>query len=519
MLHGTGGNEHDLVPLAAELMPGAGVLSPRGKVLERGMPRFFRRLAEGVFDLDDLRQRTLELADFVGEASAHYKFDASRVIAVGFSNGANVAGSRRCCWRPGFSHGAVLFRAMVPHRARSAPAIPATPVLISNGRVDPLVPVAETDRLAALLRSAGAQRVRRSGSRPGISSCTTTSRRRMTGCARSSEITVSEQFSSFEYELATLRRGMRRRAMAVLVAIVARAAVVRARARRCAAGHRAGLSGQQLYEPACAACHGTDGRGQPIAVRGFDTEPPDFTDCQPDDSRSRSRLVLGDSSTAARFARFDAMMPAFGDELSDAEIGKLIGHVRGFCTERGWPHGDLNMPRPFVTEKAYPENEAVLTTTFARGSERAAVSTEFLYEHRVGRRGQYEIFVPRRRMRSAARTSTSSSTAIAADRSFRAVARSRFNNGGAVFEAFATLSQALPLVTDGFLHAHAGIETPTEQTRPERSVLAHGDREELSWSARWGRAWSPMVELLAAREMVVGRGRSNGTCCRRCRSA
>jgi predicted esterase len=155
MLHGTGGNEHDLVPLAAELIPGAGVLSPRGKVLERGMPRFFRRLAEGVFDLDDLRQRTIELAHFVKEASGHYEFDPSHVIAVGFSNGANVAGSTLLL-APGVLGGAVLFRAMVPIVPEPLPSIPGTPVLISNGRVDPLVATAETDRLAALLRSAGA---------------------------------------------------------------------------------------------------------------------------------------------------------------------------------------------------------------------------------------------------------------------------------------------------------------------------------------------------------------------------
>jgi phospholipase/carboxylesterase len=155
MLHGTGGNEHDLVPLAADLMPGAGVLSPRGKVLENGMPRFFRRFAEGVFDLDDLRQRTVELAAFVKEASGHYTFDASRVVAVGFSNGANIAGSTLLLV-PGLLAGAVLLRAMVPIVPDPLPAIPGTPVLIANGRVDPLVPVAETDRLAALLRSAGA---------------------------------------------------------------------------------------------------------------------------------------------------------------------------------------------------------------------------------------------------------------------------------------------------------------------------------------------------------------------------
>jgi predicted esterase len=155
MLHGTGGNEHELVPLAEELLPEAGVLSPRGKVLERGMPRFFRRLAEGVFDLEDLKQRTIELADFIREASGRYKFDASRVIGVGFSNGANIAGSTLLL-APGTLAGAVLLRAMVPIVPDPLPTIPHTPVLISNGRIDPLVPVAETDRLANLLRSAGA---------------------------------------------------------------------------------------------------------------------------------------------------------------------------------------------------------------------------------------------------------------------------------------------------------------------------------------------------------------------------
>ena len=156
LLHGTGGNEQDLLPLAPELMPDAGVLSPRGQVLEHGMPRFFRRLAEGVFDLEDLRVRTAELADFVMAAARHYGFDAARVIAAGFSNGANIAGSL-VLLRPGVLHRAVLFRAMVPLVPEPLPSLPPTPVLVSNGRTDPIVPLAETERLAALLREAGAE--------------------------------------------------------------------------------------------------------------------------------------------------------------------------------------------------------------------------------------------------------------------------------------------------------------------------------------------------------------------------
>ena len=154
-LHGTGGNEQDLLPLAPELMPGAGVLSPRGKVLERGMPRFFRRLSEGVFDIEDLRFRTVELADFVAEAAAHYGFDAGRITAVGFSNGANIAGSL-VLLRPGVLQSAVLFRAMVPLVPEPLPVLPRTRVLVSNGRADPLVSEEETGRLVSLMKAAGA---------------------------------------------------------------------------------------------------------------------------------------------------------------------------------------------------------------------------------------------------------------------------------------------------------------------------------------------------------------------------
>ncbi len=155
LLHGTGGDEHDMLPLVQHLMPGAGALSPRGKVLERGMPRYFRRLAEGVFDLDDLRVRAQELADFVGAAAAEYRFDPTRVVGVGLSNGANVA-SAVLLLRPGVLAGAVLFRAMVPLVPETEPTLSDTHVLISNARNDPFVSAAESERLAAMLRAAGA---------------------------------------------------------------------------------------------------------------------------------------------------------------------------------------------------------------------------------------------------------------------------------------------------------------------------------------------------------------------------
>jgi phospholipase/carboxylesterase len=155
VLHGTGGNEHDLVPLGHALWPGAGILSPRGKVLERGMPRFFRRLAEGVFDLDDLKQRTNELADFVTSAAAHYGFDRSHVIAAGFSNGANIAASVLLL-TPGVLRAAALFSPMVPIIPDVPPSLQGIDVFISAGRRDPLVPAENTQRLADLLEQYGA---------------------------------------------------------------------------------------------------------------------------------------------------------------------------------------------------------------------------------------------------------------------------------------------------------------------------------------------------------------------------
>lgn len=154
LLHGTGGDENDLVPLGRELLPEAGILSPRGKVLEQGMPRFFRRLAEGVFDLEDLKLRTEELAQFLAEAAGTYRFDQRKLIAVGFSNGANIAASLLLSHADALG-GAVLFRAMVPFEPKSPPKHDGTPVLISNGRLDPLVSQPETERLAELLRKAG----------------------------------------------------------------------------------------------------------------------------------------------------------------------------------------------------------------------------------------------------------------------------------------------------------------------------------------------------------------------------
>ena len=155
LLHGTGGNERDLIPLGRELDPDASLLSPRGKILENGMPRFFRRLAEGVFDLEDLKTRTNELADFIAAAAQHYGFAADNVVAVGYSNGANIAASM-VLLRPEILHAAILFRAMVPLVPGNLPDLSSVRVWIGAGDQDPIIPASEAQRLVELLRSAGA---------------------------------------------------------------------------------------------------------------------------------------------------------------------------------------------------------------------------------------------------------------------------------------------------------------------------------------------------------------------------
>lgn len=155
LLHGTGGDENDLIPFGQKLSPGSALLSPRGDVLEQGMPRFFRRFAEGVFDLDDVAKRTQALADFVAAAADRYKFDPKRLIAVGFSNGANIAAALLLL-RPESVAGAALLRPMVVLEPRQRPKLAGKRVLISSGTADPIVPADHPAKLAARFRSAGA---------------------------------------------------------------------------------------------------------------------------------------------------------------------------------------------------------------------------------------------------------------------------------------------------------------------------------------------------------------------------
>lgn len=155
LLHGTGGNERDLLDIGATIAPGARLLGVRGQVLEGGMPRFFRRMAEGVFDEADIVRRSADLAAFVSAAAAEYDFDATQVIALGFSNGANIAAAMLLL-HPDALAGGMLIRAMVPLVPATAPSLTAKPVIMIEGAMDSLIPRANAEQLAGMLRAAGA---------------------------------------------------------------------------------------------------------------------------------------------------------------------------------------------------------------------------------------------------------------------------------------------------------------------------------------------------------------------------
>lgn len=155
LLHGTGGNEDDLLEVGSTLLPGATLLSPRGKVSENGMPRFFRRLAEGVFDIEDLQRRTHDLADFVADAASAYSLDAGGVVAVGYSNGANIAASTLLL-RSEVLAAAILFRPMVPFVPATMPDLTGKSLLVAGALRDSIAPPAESRRLAEMFKGAGA---------------------------------------------------------------------------------------------------------------------------------------------------------------------------------------------------------------------------------------------------------------------------------------------------------------------------------------------------------------------------
>ena len=275
-------------------------------------------------------------------------------------------------------------------------------------------------------------------------------------------------------------------------------------------------TGAQLFQSACAACHGLDGKGAPQSVVGFDVPLPDFTDCafasaEPDPDWF---AVIHEGGPVRGL---DRHMPAFGSVLSAAEISLAIGHVRTFCTE-AWPRGDLNLPRAFFTEKAFPENEAVWTTsvTTRPGTEWGNV---FIYEQRLGARNQFEINAPidfiegadgqwvrglgdvgiafKRVLHASAQSGRI--VAAGAEVVFPTGKESLGLGGGdTVFEPFAMWGQVLP--GNSFIQVHGGAELPAHPDRTSRELfLRSAIGTTFAQDRGFGRAWTPQLEVLWAR--------------------
>jgi hypothetical protein len=278
---------------------------------------------------------------------------------------------------------------------------------------------------------------------------------------------------------------------------------------------------EQVYAAACAACHGTDGRGTPQSTLALPLPPPDFTDCsfatrEPD----ADWLAVTHQGGPAR--GFDRRMPAFGQALSEDELEKSLEHVRTFCSDAAWPRGELNLPRPLFSEKAFPEDEAVFTAQLATEGP-ASFLYELAYEKRFGARNQLEVAVPFGvvRQEDGRWGEGVGDVAVGLKRAF-------FHRAGAgtivsgtaelilpsgdeqdglgrvtfVFEPFVSVGQLVPY--GGFLHLQAGLELPFDTGQAGREAFWRATLGRSFTQGRFGRTWSPMVELLGARELEAG---------------
>ncbi len=277
----------------------------------------------------------------------------------------------------------------------------------------------------------------------------------------------------------------------------------------------AAATGEEVYRAACLTCHGQRGTGSPRSVVGFDTALPDFTDCAFASAEADAdwHAVVHEGGRIRGLAR---RMPAFGDALSDANIAAVIGYVRQFCTDRAWPSGDLNLPRAMFTEKAFPENEVVYTSTIARGDD-AVVGSQVVYERRIGARNQIEAVVPVDRVkhdgswrtglgdvalafRRTVFASRRSGTVAAAGAEVAfptGDAASGLGNGHRVVEPFAMVGQVLP--RNAFLQVHGGLEIPSDGSAAKEAYLRSAVGFTYLADRSFGRAWSPQVEVLFAR--------------------
>jgi mono/diheme cytochrome c family protein len=276
-------------------------------------------------------------------------------------------------------------------------------------------------------------------------------------------------------------------------------------------------SGQELYQAACAACHGRDGAGMPAAVVGFETPLPDFNDCSfaTPEADADWMAVVHDGGPARAF---DRRMPAFGEALSGAALQRILDYVRGFCPDQAWPRGELNLPRALVTEKAFPENEAVATIAFADG----ATGSELLYERRIAARSQFEIAVPfeiahgdgatrggvgdlAMALKHALFHRLSAGTILSAGAELVLPTGSEergFGKGTTIVEPFLAWGQILP--ANSFLQLHTGLELSTDTSRASHETFLRTALGTTVTARPFGRSWSPIVELLGTRELETG---------------
>src|SRR5215510_6327599 len=282
-------------------------------------------------------------------------------------------------------------------------------------------------------------------------------------------------------------------------------------------------SGEQIYRAACVACHGPDGKGMPQSISGF--EPPrtfpDFTGCDqttPEDNTAWKAII----TDGGRFRGFSQIMPSFGQALTEEQIEKVIGYLRGFCREPKWPRGELNLPRALVTEKAYPEDEVVLSTSVnARGT--PGVESHVIHEQRFGKRNQIEVDVPitfedqnhtwyggigdttlgvKRVMfsnlQSGSILSLQGSLILPTGNRTRS-----FGSGTTTFETFAAFDQMFRART--FVQTQFGADLPRHTDIAPQSIFFNITvGQSFAGNRGLGRLWSPMVEFVAERDLVDG---------------
>lgn len=285
-------------------------------------------------------------------------------------------------------------------------------------------------------------------------------------------------------------------------------------------------TGKQIYISSCAACHGTDGRGASRSTVGFDLPLPDFSDC---DFASREPVadwvIVAHEGGPVR--GFSHLMPAFGEHLTVDELELAVRYINSFCDDDSWPRGELNLPRPLVTEKAFPEDEAVLTT-IVNTDQDDSIEAEVLYGQRFGTRSMVEIKVPFAWQRNPVvegveRTRSSSVGDIAvgvkralwhdAERGFIVSAAAEFifptgdddhgfGKGTLMFEPFLSYGQILPAYF--FFHGQAGLEIAKDADKAEDEAFLRLALGRSITAGKFGRTLSPMVEMLGGRELESG---------------